>query len=134
MAPRAPNLTEKNAALVLAWMEARGEPIPHDHQQALTAHQICSLVEFNHYPVRRADGGTNHPSNLQPLLRAAHKERTRKVDIPEIAKRKRIVRASDAAVNRLLSKFARVTSEIERDRSRWPSRKIQSRPFRKAAR
>lgn len=126
MAARAPNLTEKNAALVLAWLEARGEPIPHEHQQAMSAHQICSLVQYDHYPIRRVDGGTNHPSNLSVKLILGHREKTRTVDIPQIRKADRIRRADDAAVNRLLARDA----GEPRQRSRWPSRKIQSRGFR----
>lgn len=91
MTGRAPNMTEKLAATLLAWLEALGAPIPREHAQAMSAAQIVSLFEFDHWPIRRIDGGTNHPDNLMPRFIAAHGVKTATIDVPQIAKRKRIV-------------------------------------------
>lgn len=123
---RAPNMTEKLAATLLAWLDALGAPIPRDHAQAMSASQICSLFEFDHWPVRRVDGGTNHPDNLLPRFIPAHGVKTATIDVPQIAKRKRIVRFSNASVDRLLAK--QTGEQIEAPRRK---RAIQSRPFSK---
>ena len=56
----------------------------------LTSRQIIARYEWDHYPVRKADGGPDEPWNLVPRLIAAHRDKTARIDLPEIAKGKRI--------------------------------------------
>lgn len=90
MTRRDPNKDEMIGALVFAWFEAIGLPIPHEHQQLMTPDQARSLVNFDHYPIRYVDGGTTHPSNLSVKTIGAHREKTRKIDVPQIRKADRI--------------------------------------------
>lgn len=48
-------------------------------------------VEFDHYPVRAADGGDGTLDNCVAACRVCHRHKTRTFDMPMIAKRKRIV-------------------------------------------
>lgn len=64
--------------------------IPHCDAGLMTADQIISLYEFDHYPIRHADGGSNHPSNLRPLGIMEHRKKTAEVDAPAIAKGRRL--------------------------------------------
>ena len=50
--------------------------IPHEHQILMHEDQVLSLIERDHYPIRHADGGSNHFSNVRPLLIAAHDFKT----------------------------------------------------------
>src|ERR1035441_241749 len=67
--------------------------IPRDVAERLTAKQIIRRFHFDHYPVPHAHGGSDHPSNLTPLPVVVHRTKTAKVDIPMIAKTKRVAAA-----------------------------------------
>lgn len=90
MTRRDPNMTEKLACALLQWLEALGEPIPRGHAQLMSPDQICSLFQFDHYPIRYIDGGTTHPDNLMPKFIAAHRKKTAEIDVPQIRKADRI--------------------------------------------
>lgn len=75
-----------------AHLVARVFEIPHEHQKLLHEDQVLSLIERDHWPVPVAEGGTNHFSNVWARLIADHREKTRTVDVPTIAKNKRIRR------------------------------------------
>lgn len=47
-------------------------------------------VEFDHYPVRAADGGSNLLENCSAVCVRCHRWKTGNVDIPGLAKSKRI--------------------------------------------
>lgn len=107
--------------------------IPHDHAKLMSAAQVISLIHRDHYPIRRDDGlklgmtiaEVDHHSNitLRPIM--AHREKTAKIDIPQINKSKRL-RAAQEALNRYMS-----TGE----KPPIPTRKkIPSRPFAKGHR
>ena len=103
--------------------------IPFEHSKAMSVDQICSLWVFDHWPLRKADGGTDHPSNLTPRLIAAHREKTAKVDVPEMAKSKRIVRKQEVHHARMETS---TDSWGDLDRAMGflaRKRKIPSRPF-----
>lgn len=116
MTRKAPSLTTKLAATLLA----RGE-IRYGDAKLMTAHQICSLYQF-HHNIYCAEDGSNEFWNYTPLLIAEHKARTAAVDIPTIAKNKRIAR-KQAKHLAAMEKTPYVTRK---------SRKIPSRPFSKA--
>lgn len=47
-------------------------------------------VEFDHYPIRAADGGDGSIDNCMAVCRKCHRWKTAKVDIPALAKGRRI--------------------------------------------
>jgi hypothetical protein len=89
----------------------------------MTADQIISLFQFDHYPIRHADGGPDEPWNLDPMLATEHQEVTAKKDIPQIAKTKRLSAAEEAFRRRMLTPRA----ERETPKSRWGSRPFPKR-------
>lgn len=89
------SLKTKLAAALLQLREygSDGQWLPiidHTHAKQMTANQIISLFHWDHYPVPHAEGGPDEPWNLHAELIGAHREKTRKVDVPRIAKNKRI--------------------------------------------
>ena len=87
-----PRLTKLASALL-----ALGD-ITYDEAKTMTAEQVISYYDFDH-GIRKAEGGSDMFYNLTPRLREEHREKTRKIDIPEIAKNKR--RASKHEAHRL---------------------------------
>ena len=79
------SLREKLAA-ALAWYEG----IPYEDAQKMSAEQCISLFQFDHWPHRKRDGGSDHFSNLRPMLIGEHRKKTAEVDLPAIAKDRRI--------------------------------------------
>lgn len=63
--------------------------IPYEHQLLMHRDQVISLFEWDHYPVRKADGGTDEFHNLRPLLPGPHAIKTATIDVPQIAKSRR---------------------------------------------
>lgn len=104
--------------------------IPYEHAKQMSADQVLSLWHWDHWPVRKVDGGPDLHFNIVPRLIADHLRKTRTIDQPQIAKRKRIVRANDAAVNRLLARADGEPPQPQRIRVR----SIPSRPFPKGHR
>jgi hypothetical protein len=114
-------LRVKCAAALLALKGDDGHPlIPWEHAQAMTAHQIISLFQFDHYPIRAEAGGPALPWNLVPRLIRAHRRKTAKVDQPEVAKIRRIAKAEQEFRARMLAK----ANGEPRKPSRWPRRKF----------
>jgi len=119
--------------------------IPHEHQLLMTADQVLSLVQWDHYPIRRDDGlalgmtvaEVDRFSNLFPKPILGHREKTAKIDLPQMAKGRHI-RAAMADHRVAMALKAGDHDAVERAKPppyRWPSgRKIQSRPMRKATR
>jgi hypothetical protein len=91
MARRAPNMTEKIAALLLMYWDKCGDPIPFEIAKQMSAKQICALVEWDH-AVFYAWGGTTHPTNITPRITADHRRKTRKEDIQRIAKMRQLTK------------------------------------------
>jgi len=118
---RQPNLSDKLAAALLTLGD-----IEYEHAKLMTAAQIISLYHFDHYPIRRESGGPTAPWNLVPRLIAAHRDKTARVDHPEIAKG-RDVRASEAQ-----HRAAMASKEPGQKRPRRGA--IPSRPFQKGHR
>jgi len=66
--------------------------IPYELSKRLTEDEILRRFDFHHFPIPKAHGGKDVHWNLQPEEKAAHKEITAKIDVPRIAKGKRIER------------------------------------------
>jgi hypothetical protein len=131
MTSRPPNLSEKLASALLIIADLRGEGIPFDVAKAMTAEQILSLFQW-HHENRRANGGSNHPTNLTPLWIKEHRERTATIDKPAIDKGKRLAKDHEQHVATVRAKILGGPKPREVIKFRWPKgRKIQSRPFQK---
>lgn len=108
--------------------------IPHEHQKDMHESHVQSLLEW-HHNITYADGGTNHFSNAVPMLRAAHRARTAKIDNPTIAKNKRIrnkemVRKHNEVAKSDPEAAAALYPAVARLKARR-KQKIPSRPFSK---
>jgi hypothetical protein len=101
--------------------------IPHDDARLMSAGMICSLYHFDHDPIPKAEDGPDEPWNLTPRLITQHREKTAKVDVPGIAKRKRVAAKQEQHSERMQAKL---TGEAPSER-RPRSRKLQSRGFQK---
>lgn len=66
--------------------------IPHEEAKKLTEDEILSRFDFHHYPIPKAHDGPDVHWNLEPIPKAIHREITAKIDIPAIAKSKRIAK------------------------------------------
>ena len=97
--------------------------ISYEESKQLTTDQIISRFQFDH-GIAHAHGGEAEPWNLTPLPLDVHREKTSKIDIPRIAKAKRLQRKE--ASHKLAMAGA---PQIER-----PKRKMQSRGFGKQSR
>jgi hypothetical protein len=80
--------------------------IPYEDSKRMTAAQIISLYQWDHFPIRKADGGPDEPWNLVPRLIAAHREKTAKVDMPAMSKDRAIGVAEVLHVQRMVAKAA----------------------------
>lgn len=138
MKRRPPNYRQLYAAAI-----AQLAGIPREHVVAMTVDQILSLAVGDHDPVPVAIavdlGWTpeqyNHPSNLTIRLRADHRMKTATVDVPAIAKSRRISETEIAFRARLSAKAGKSNDDASvvakgARKSQWPSRKM---PSRKAA-
>lgn len=96
--------------------------IPYDEARLLTADQIISRIEFHHIHYHAQDGVDEH-WNLDPLPKAEHRARTAKIDIPQIAKTKRLARAHEEFRTRLLTP----RDERPAKKSKWQSRSFAKR-------
>lgn len=127
---RAPNLSEKLAALIVAHFA-----IPREIAKTMSPQKILALVEWDHMPVPYntardlgwTDDEINHPSNLQPLMPEDHLEKTRKIDTPQAAKGKRLTKEQEAFRARMLAKVGGAVAG-EDTAPRKPS-KIKGRGF-----
>lgn len=128
------SLTTKLAAALLTIRRPNenGELVPvisFEEAQKLTDAEIIAKYHFDHYPIPHALGGPDRAWNLQPLPKDTHGEKTAKIDIPRIAKAKRIGKAEEEFRRRLLAKREPVSDEIGTKRK--PKATIPSRPFQK---
>ncbi len=101
-----PTLTEKLASALcqMVRFDETGRAVPvisHEESKRLSPEQIIGRFDFDHAVVPHAEGGGNEPWNLVPRLRSEHREKTAKVDVPRIAKSKRL-RAAQAAFTEVM--------------------------------
>lgn len=76
--------------------------IPHTEAKTLTADQIISRFEFDHFPISKWLDGPDEPWNLVPRPKKEHRQKTAKVDVPAAAKSKRIRKQEDEFRRRML--------------------------------
>lgn len=95
----------------------------HDEAKALSEDQVLSLVVWDHDPVPHAHGGEDAHYNLTPRLIFDHRQKTAKIDVPQIAKTKRISKEHEAFRQRIL------TGRVDREpkKSKWASRPFAKR-------
>lgn len=127
------SLTTKLAAAICELLA-----IPHEHAKLMSEDQVLSLVQWDHYPIRKADGGEDKHYNIVPKTIMAHREKTSEIDVPQIAKAKRI-RANGALHEAALASKAgnyQLAAQIlaTAPKPKHPGRKISSRPFPKGHR
>lgn len=135
MKRKAPSLKTKLASALLEMrrydeQEAAFVPIiGYEESKSMTADQIIAKFHFDH-GVAHAHGGTIEPWNLTPRLVEDHRRKTALIDIPRIAKGKRINKSNAAFETRMAAK----ARGEEPAPSKWPKgRKLQSRPFERRA-
>lgn len=119
MRPRAHISLQTKLAAAVAQILA----LPHEHAMAMTEEQVLSLVQFDHYPRRKADGGEDAHFNLRVRPIPEHREKTAKIDVPQIAKSRRLRADQEQFRARLLAK----QQGEERKPSKWPSRPFSQR-------
>jgi hypothetical protein len=121
---KAPNLSTKLAAALLQIKDSDGAPlIDWEHAKLMSAEQINSLFQWDHFPIRHEAGGPTEPWNLVPRFIPEHRIKTSKIDIPQIAKIRRITKAEEEFRQRLLTP----RPDREPRKSKWPKRPIGKR-------
>ena len=133
MKRKQPCSKEKLAAALLQIkrVDEKGAFVPlidRDWAKGATPEQIIAAFELDHHPVPVAFGGTNHPTNLQHTLKAEHREKTAKKDIPVIAKVKRVGKKYLAHTAKIESKAepagqCETQAVIFRGKSKWGMQK-----------
>lgn len=99
--------------------------ISHDEAKQMSADAVISRFHFDHDPIPHSQGGPDEAWNITPRPADEHRIKTAKVDIPSIAKVKRLTRAQQEYRARLLAKNA----GEDQPKPRRAKRKIPSRPF-----
>lgn len=97
--------------------------ISHEEARLLSADEIISRFHFDHYPIPHAEDGPDEPWNITPRLKEEHVEKTNKVDIPRIAKNKRVARSHTEHTEIMAAK----ASGHPRPKAKKVGRKIRSR-------
>lgn len=100
---RALSMTERAATALLQIKRGDGSwLIPDPLRSTGTADQIVRSVDWDHrHP--HAQGGTNDPQNMQPLLKDEHQAKTKR-DVAKIARDKRLTKKHEEARRKMLAK------------------------------
>jgi hypothetical protein len=119
-------------------VEKDGQLVPaitHQQAKSMSGKEIEALWHFDHN-IPHAIGGTDDHWNLTPRLVDDHRAKTAKLDVPQIAKTKRITAKEQVFRESLLRKNGQGEVDLndqsshKRTRKQWPGgRKLQSRPF-----
>lgn len=109
--------------------QARG--IPYGERKLLTADQIRSTWQFDHN-IQHAIGGPAKHWNFTPRRILAHRDKTHRIDRPQIRKTDRIGEAQVEFQRKMLAKAGHDAGEPEPRRTKAKG-KIPSRPFQKPA-
>lgn len=129
-----PSTDEMVSALLLQLWELQGDPVPPEVAKMMSAYQIVQVarVQWDHR-IPLAMGGAHHPTNLQPLSKPAHAEKTKR-DVKAIAKSKRLEKEHAEFRRRMLAKAGRDDNSFEAACKRFgyrprPKARIRSRGF-----
>lgn len=95
----------------------------HDEAKALSEDQILSLFAFDHDPIPHAEGGEDVHYNLRPELIVPHRRKTATIDVPGIAKRKRVAKGHIEHTRTMLTP----RDQRPPKQSRWGSRPFPKR-------
>lgn len=98
--------------------------IPYEQAKRMTEDEVLAVFDFDHWPVPKAMGGEDAHYNLTPRPRSEHREKTAKMDIPAIAKGRRITKAQED--------FRKLALERPCGQKRSPRGTLKSAGFRKA--
>jgi hypothetical protein len=118
---RAPNKTEKIAALLLTIKRGDGWLIPEPLRSSGDAKAICAHCQWDHLHPHSLGGDTS-PQNMDPKDKLEHKGKTRR-DMMKIAKAKRIEKQFEENRRRML---ARDEGDLVREK---PKKRKQKMPF-----
>lgn len=134
---RQPTLKCRLAAALCALTDGSGQRlIPHEHAKLMSEDDVISLFHFDHYPIRHEAGGPLAHWNLDPRMIPDHRMKTATIDVPQVAKAKRLDLAETVHKAALASKAGDYTraAEILAGAPKQPRRKqkIQSKGFRRA--
>ena len=97
--------------------------LSHDDAKALSEDQVLSLFHWDHTVIPHAEDGPDVHWNLAPELIVPHRKKTATVDVPGIAKRKRV--ATGHAEH--LRTMNTPRDERPQKQSRWASRPFPKR-------
>lgn len=87
--------------------------IRYEDSKLMTEDQVLSVFGWDHYPIRKADGGPDVHWNLTPRPILGHRRKTAQKDIPEMAKADRIKgRAAGMRKPRTIRAWRRFNGEI----------------------
>jgi hypothetical protein len=95
----------------------------HDEAKALSEDQILSLFHWEHGVIPHAEDGPDCHWNLEPMLIAPHREKTATVDVPGIAKRKRVAKGHIEHTRTMMTP----RDQRQPKQSRWGSRPFPKR-------
>lgn len=100
---RALSMTQRAATALLQIKRGDGSWLIQEPLRSTgTAEEIVRSVEFDHkHP--HAQGGTNDPQNMQPLLKDEHQAKTKR-DVAKIARDKRLTKKHEEARRQMLAK------------------------------
>lgn len=127
---RIPNKVKWAAALLTMRHDVGGRLVPiftFSQAKTLSADEIIGMFEHDHWPILEAFGGPTEPWNITPRLKAEHRRKTAKVDIPAIAKSKRIAKSNAAHAAKLNAKLMPV--DVRGDMADAPARRPQKRAW-----
>ena len=128
-------LSEKLAAVLRDLMvEVDGKlvrAIPYEDAKGMTCDEIIEKFDFDHGIHHAIDGPHEH-WNYTARMRASHRVKSAKIDIPQIAKTKRITAKEEAFRARLLAKATGEPVAPQRPKAKIKSRGFppRQRPFR----
>jgi hypothetical protein len=106
------------AALTCEWLQ-----IPHEIAKEMSEDDVLALVEYDHWPLRHADGGPDLHWNLRPMLIADHKLKT-KADAKDMAKERKVRRAAEDHIAHMQAKG---TARRKPPKRSWPKRPFRAR-------
>lgn len=128
--------TKLAAALRCMMVEQDGKLVPaisYEDAKGMTEDQVLTLFNFDH-GIHHVISQNDEHWNLTPRFIAEHRAKTATVDRPMIAKSARLTEAHIEFQRRMLSKTGQADEGPQgKPKSRFPTRKMQSRPFPKKA-